>query len=51
MQWLIAAGIYLYTSCSHEETFKLKDVIYDNGTYSCLYDKLWKVCHIAKTIV
>lgn len=37
MPWLVAAGIYLYASCSHEETFNLKDVVYDNGTYSCLY--------------
>lgn len=47
---LIAAGIYLYTSCSHEETFKLKDVIYDNGTYSCLYESYGKYVTLPKPL-
>lgn len=39
MPWLIAAGIYLYTSCSHEETFTLKNVFYQSGEGTmCLYE-------------
>lgn len=49
MPWLVAAGIYLYTSCSHEETFKLKDVVYDNGSYTCLYESYGKYMSTPKS--